>query len=141
MKSIIFLFILFACQSLTAQEVINLWTGQAPYSKPNSLKETIIESWGVQCAKNVTNPTLSVYRAQGKNSGRAMIILPGGGYELESIVAEGQLIAEYLSIEGIVAAVLKYRLPLKESSEKPHLLPITDARRAVSLLRSMGLLR
>jgi len=138
MKSFIVFFILFACQSLTAQEVINLWTGQAPYSKPNSLEETVIESWGVQCAKNVTNPTLSVYRAKGKNSGRAMIILPGGGYELESIVAEGRLIAEYLSNEGIVAVVLKYRLPLEEASEKPHLLPITDARKAIALLRSMA---
>jgi acetyl esterase/lipase len=138
MRSVIFLFILFANQSLSGQEVINLWTGQAPYSKPNSLKETVIESWCVECAKNVTNPTLTVYRAKGDNSGRAMIILPGGGYELESIVAEGQLIAEYLSSEGIVAAVLKYRLPLKEASDKPHLLPITDTRKAISLLRSMA---
>jgi acetyl esterase/lipase len=86
----------------------------------------------------VTNPTLTVYRAQGDNSGRAMIILPGGGYELESIVAEGQLIAQYLSSEGIVAAVLKYRLPLKEASDQPHLLPITDARKAVGLMKSMA---
>ena len=88
--------------------------------------------------KNVTNPTLTVYRAQVKNSGRAIIILPGGGYELESIVAEGRLIAEYLSSKGIVAAVLKYRLPLKEVSDQPHLLPITDAHKAVGLLRSMA---
>jgi acetyl esterase/lipase len=67
-----------------------------------------------------------------------MIILPGGGYELESIVAEGRLIAEYLSSKGIVAAVLKYRLPLKEASEKPHLLPITDARKAIDLMKSMA---
>ena len=73
MKSFVVLFIMFFSQSLSAQEVINLWTGQAPYSKPNSLKEVVIESWGVQCAKNVTNPTLTVYRAQGDNSGKAMM--------------------------------------------------------------------
>jgi len=138
MKSVIVLFIIFAGQTLIAHEVINLWTEQPPYSKPSSLEETVIESWGVQCVKNVTNPTLTVYRAQGKNSGRAIIILPGGGYELESIVAEGRLIAEYLSSKGIVAAVLKYRLPLKEASDQPHLLPITDARKAIGLLRSMA---
>ena len=55
---------------------------------------------------------------------------------MESIVAEGQLIAESLSSQGIVAAVLKYRLPLKEASDQPHLLPITDARRAVALMKS-----
>lgn len=138
MKSVIVLFIIFMNHTLIAQAVVNLWTEQPPYSKPNSLEERIIESWGVQCAKNVTNPTLTIYLAQGNNSGRAMIILPGGGYELESIVAEGRLIAEYLSSKGIVAAVLKYRLPLKEASEKPHLLPITDARKAIDLMRSMA---
>lgn len=60
----------------------------------------------------------------------------GGGYAVESFVAEGQQIAEYLSSEGIVAAVLKYRLPLMEASDQPHLLPVTDARRAVALMKS-----
>ena len=138
MKAMIVLLCTFAGHTLTAQEVINLWAEQPPYSKPNSLKETVIESWGVPCAKNVTNPTLTVYRAQGDHSDRAMIILPGGGYALESIVAEGQRIAEYLSSKGIVAAVLKYRLPLTEASDQPHLLPITDARRAIALMKSIA---
>jgi len=67
-----------------------------------------------------------------------MIVCPGGGYEVESFVAEGQLIAEYLASQGIVAAVLKYRLPRKEISDKPHLLPITDARRAISLMKAQA---
>jgi acetyl esterase/lipase len=118
------------------QEVIDLWSGQPPYSKPNSLKEEIIESWGVPCAKNVTHPTLTVHRAVGDPSGHAMIVCPGGGYEVESIVAEGKRIAEYLSSQGIVAAALKYRLPLNEASDQPHLLPLADARRAVGLMKS-----
>ena len=65
MKSVIVLFVIFMSHTLIAQEVINLWTEQPPYSKPNSLEETVIESWGVPCAKNVTNPTLTVYRANG----------------------------------------------------------------------------
>ncbi|MHC4518617.1 MAG: alpha/beta hydrolase [Planctomycetota bacterium] len=138
MKSVIVLCVTLAGHPLMAQEVVHLWTGPGPYSKPSLLEETIVESWGVPCAKNVTNPTLTIHRAQGDNSGRAMIILPGGGYELESIVAEGQRVAEYLSSQGIVAAVLKYRLPLKEASDQPHLLPITDARRAVALMKSMA---
>ena len=125
-----------AAHALMAQEVVPLWTQEPPYSKPNSLEETVIESWGVPCVKNVTNPTLTVYRAQGDSCGRAMIVLPGGGYAVESFVAEGQRIAEYLSSKGIVAAVLKYRLPLKEASDQPHLLPITDARRAIALMKS-----
>jgi acetyl esterase/lipase len=126
----------FAGQPLIAQEIIHLWTQQPPYSKPNSLEETVIGSWGVRCVKNVTNPTLTVYRAQGDHSGRAMIVLPGGGYAVESFVAEGQRIAEYLSSMGIVAAVLKYRLPLTEASDQPYLLPVIDARRAIALMKS-----
>ena len=121
-----------------AEEVIDLWDGQPPHSKPNALEEYVKESWGVPCVFNVTHPTLTVYPAQDANSGRAMIVLPGGGYEVESFVAEGSEIAEYLASSGITAAVLKYRLPLKEASDKPHLVPITDARRAVSLMKTMA---
>ena len=136
MKRVIILLLAFSGPPLIAQEVIPLWTGSPPHSKPNALKETVIESWGVPCVKNVTNPTLTVYRAQGDHSRRAMIILPGGGYAVESFVAEGQRIAEYLSSKGIVAAVLKYRLPLPEASNRPHLLPVVDARRAIALMKS-----
>lgn len=121
-----------------AEEVIDLWDGPAPYSKPNSLEEHIKESWGVPCVLNVTHPTLTVHPARGLNTGRAMIVLPGGGYEVESFVAEGRLIAEYLSSQGITAAVLKYRLPLAEASDQPHLVPLADARRAVSLMKSLA---
>jgi acetyl esterase/lipase len=136
MKPTIVLLLALTTQTLGAEEVVQLWDGQAPHSKPSSLEEYIKESWGVPCAHNITNPTLTIYPAQGESSGRAMIILPGGGYVLESIVAEGQQIAAHLSSQGITAAVLKYRLPLTEASDHPHLLPITDARRALSLMRS-----
>jgi len=138
MKSIIYLIIVLMTQILWAEEIIDIWTGDVPYSKSNSLEEYVKESWGVPCAHNVTQPTLTVYPALGENSGKAMIVLPGGGYVLESIEAEGRLIAEYISSQGITAAVLKYRLPLVEASNQPHLVPITDARRAISLMKSMA---
>ena len=121
-----------------AQETIDLWQGEVPHSKPNSLEEYVKESWGVPCAHNVTKPTLTVHPAQGENSGRAIIILPGGSYIKESIVAEGREIAEHLSSQGITSAVLKYRLPLPEASDQPELVPLTDARRAISLMKSMA---
>jgi acetyl esterase/lipase len=120
-----------------AQEAFDLWEGTAPHSRPNALEEYVKESWGVPCVHNVTHPTLTVYPAQGENSGRAMVILPGCGYVLESIVAEGSEIAEHIASQGITAAVLKYRLPLLEASDEPHLVPLSDARRAIQLLRSM----
>ena len=122
----------------SGEEAIGIWEGPPPYSKENSLEEYVKESGGVPCVHNVTRPTLTIHPAEGENSGRAMIILPGGGYEVESFVAEGRQIAEYLSSHGITAAVLKYRLPLAEASDQPHLLPLTDARRAIQLMKSMA---
>ena len=138
MKPVITLLLMFVALISGAEETIDLWQGEAPYSKPNSLEEYVKESWGVPCAHNVTKPTLTIHSAKGENTGRAVVVLPGGGYVLESIVAEGQLIAENLSSQGITAAVLKYRLPLLEASDQPHLVPITDARKAISLMKSMA---
>jgi len=139
MKSVFTLVLIIVASFSGAEETIDLWQGEAPYSKPNSLEEYIeVSSYGVPCAFNVTQATLTVHPAQGEDSGKAMIILPGGGYTEESIVAEGQEIAVSLSAQGITAAVLKYRLPFKEASDQPHLVPITDARRAISLMKSMA---
>ena len=138
MKSTFTLLLIIVASFSGAEETIDLWQGEAPYSKPNTLEEYVKESWGVPCYFNVTHPTLTIFPARGENSGRAMIILPGGGYEVESFVAEGRQIAEYLSSHGITAAVLKYRLPLAEASDEPHLVPLADARRAIYLMKSMA---
>jgi acetyl esterase/lipase len=139
MKPIFTLLLVIVSSFLAAEEVIDLWEGPPPHSKPNSLEEYVeVSSYGVPCAYNVTRATLTVHPAQGENSGKAMIILPGGGYVEESIVAEGQEIAVALSAQGVTAAVLKYRLPLPEASDQPHVVPITDARRAISLMKSMA---
>jgi acetyl esterase/lipase len=138
MKSIFTLLLVLVSHVLGAEEIIDIWEGEPPYSKPNALEEYVKESWGVPCVHNVTHPTLTVYPVQGENSGRAMIVLPGGGYQVESFVAEGSEIAEYLASHGIIAAVLKYRLPLAEASDQPHLLPLSDARKAISLMKSMA---
>jgi acetyl esterase/lipase len=138
MKSIFTLLLVLVSHVLGGEEVMDLWEGQPPYSKPNALEEFVKESWGVPCVHNVTHPTLTIFPARGENSGRAMVILPGGGYEVESIVAEGSEIAEYLASHGITAAVLKYRLPLVEASDQPHLVPLSDARRAIRLMKSIS---
>ena len=120
-----------AAHGVCAEEVVELWQGQPPHFKSSTLEEYVEEAWGVPCAHNVTKPTLTIYPARGENSGTAIVVLPGGGYVLESIVAEGSQIAEHLAAHGITAAVLKYRLPLVESSDRPQLVPEADARRAI----------
>ena len=81
------------------------------------------------------NLPLTVYPAEGENTGKAVLIIPGGGYGLVAMYHEGYDLAEVLASQGISAAVLKYRLPNPESSDQPELVPQTDARRALKILR------
>jgi acetyl esterase/lipase len=118
-----------------AQEVYRLWEGEEiPYHKKNNLQEHEKEAWGTKCVFNITEPTLTIYKAEGQNTGKAVLIIPGGGYELVAMYHEGYDLAAALSKQGITAAVLKYRLPNPKSSDQPHLVPITDARRALKLI-------
>lgn len=107
-----------------------------PYSRPNDLKEYEKEAWGVLCAFDVTEPTLTVYKAEQGNTGKAVVILPGGGYGLVAIHHEGHDLARVLAARGITAAVLKYRIPDPRSSDQPGLVPLADTRRALKLLRT-----
>ncbi len=62
-------------------------------------------------ARNVTNPTLTpVLPAPGNGNGTAIIVAPGGGFEMLSMTEEGFAVAEWLAWRGIAAFVLKYRL-------------------------------
>lgn len=132
-----FLFLsVFVINDTCAQDIYMLWEGlEKPYYKENEVKEIEEERWGSMCVLNVIEPTLTVFEAKGENSGKAIIIMPGGGYTAEVIYHEGYDVAELLSLQGITAAVLKYRLPNPETSDHPELVPLADARRALKLLR------
>jgi acetyl esterase/lipase len=123
MRAWIAVLLALAAPSLWAQEEYALWDGEPPHSKSNSVQEERVESWGVQCVVGVTEPMLTVHAPEGEVASQAVIVLPGGGYEKESIEAEGHEIAAYFASRGITAAVLKYRLPLPETSDQPHLVP------------------
>ena len=128
------------CVETSAQDTFHLWQDTIkPYYKENSLIEYEKELWGTRCVLDITEPTLTVYKAEGNFSDRAVIIIPGGGYELVAMYHEGHDVAEKLSAQGITAAVLKYRLPNPRSSDQPHLVPLSDVRRALHLLRKKAL--
>lgn len=137
-RIIVTLLILFICGESRAQDIYKLWDGQEmPYSRENDLAEyEKVSSFGVVCAYDVTEPTLTVYKAEGENSRKAVILLPGGGYSLVAIYHEGHDLAKSLAKRGITTAVLKYRLPKTESSNQPHLVPLADTRQALKLLRT-----
>src|SRR5262249_23515311 len=60
---------------------------------------------------HVSRPTLTVYPAKGKNSGAAVVVFPGGGYQILAMDLEGTEICDWLNSLGITAVLLKYRVP------------------------------
>jgi len=97
---VFFIFVIFilSFKESESQDVYDLWKGEAkPYYKENDLKEYEEEAWGTMCLFDVTEPILTVYKAQGKNTGRAVIVIPGGGYSIVAIHHEGYDVAEVLA--------------------------------------------
>lgn len=91
-------------------------------------------SWIAVC--NVSRPTMTVYLPKSKNTGVAVVVFPGGGYNCLAIDLEGTEICDWLTSRGITAVLLKYRVPLRKSgaySESP--LALEDAQRTVGLVR------
>ena len=91
-------------------------------------------SWMALC--NVSQPTMTVYSPKGRNTGVAMVVFPGGGYNCLAIDLEGTEICDWLTSRGITAVLLKYRVPLQKLGpywESP--LALEDAQRTVGLVR------
>ena len=60
--------------------------------------------------RNVTCPALyPVLPKPGRSNGKAVIVVPGGGYQFVSIEQEGFKVADALAARGYTAYVLKYR--------------------------------
>jgi acetyl esterase/lipase len=94
-------------------------------------------------AGNVSRPTMTIYRPKARNTGAAMLVLPGGGYEAVAMDLEGTEICDWLTKQGITCVVLKYRVPQAWHHGEHHVeeapkvqLPLQDAQRAMGLLRS-----
>lgn len=87
--------------------------------------------------ERITHPSITGYfPAPNAKKRKAIIICPGGGYSGLSMVAEGSEVAKRLAKEGIVAFVLKYRMPLKQTMIEPAFGPLQDIQQAIKLVRN-----
>jgi len=81
----------------------------------------------------VDRPKITVYRAPAdKATGAAVVVCPGGGYQIVAANHEGKQIGEWLNSLGVSAFVLQYRL----GPRYRHPAPLQDAQRAVRMVRS-----
>jgi len=92
-------------------------------------------------ASYVTRPTMTIYKAKGRNTGATMLVLPGGGFYAVATDLEGTEICDWVVKQGMTCAMLKYRTPQvwpKENGKQQRpkvLLGLEDAQRAMGLLR------
>jgi acetyl esterase/lipase len=85
---------------------------------------------------NVSQPTMTVYSPKGKNTGVAVVVFPGGGYQVLAIDLQGTEICDWLTSKGITAVLLKYRVPTPRLGEyRESQLALEDAQRTVGLVR------
>ncbi len=134
-----------AAQSVAAvPPVIELWPKGAPGEKGeigeerDFTKSTDNQVGGKRVARigNVSRPTFTVYRApEAKATGAAVLVMPGGGYNILAWDLEGTEICEWLNSIGVTGLLLKYRVPKRPGLEK-HAPPLQDAQRALGLARS-----
>lgn len=107
-------------------------------------KDNLIAGRPVVRLGNVSVPTLTLYPAKGHNSGAAVVVFPGGGYNILAIDLEGTEVCDWLTSKGIVCVLLKYRVPDSgpawHDDCQCHIHPkaptaLEDAQRTVGLVR------
>ncbi|MFY1612243.1 alpha/beta hydrolase [Macellibacteroides fermentans] len=128
--------------SIMAQDKpIQLFPKGAPGEQTKLIEKALPEGGKVGGASvlrlsGVSDPTITIYPASDEvATGSAMVVCPGGGYEILAYDLEGDEICQWLNEIGVTAVLLKYRVPRRTGLEK-HTAPLQDVQRAISLVRS-----
>lgn len=122
-------------------KILDLWPKSPPgdSAKIEPEKATKNADGRTTGLTNISTPTISVYKPEtSKNTGLAVVVCPGGGYNMLAWDHEGEQVASWLNSIGATAVVLKYRVPRRPGTEKgtPPVQALMDAQRALSLTRS-----
>lgn len=155
---LILLYAVFASSGLSAQQTTwqpspghkqaPIWPGTAPDPQPVAGeevakvtgKEFLVAGRPATGVSNVSRPTMTVYSPTGKNTGAAVVVFPGGGYQGLAIDLEGTEVCDWLTPKGITCVLLKYRVtdvgPYPKSGPYPESpMALEDAQRTVGLVR------
>ena len=107
----------------------------APEVDVTTAKDNLIAGRSLVRLGNVSKPTLTVYPAKGKNSGAAVVVFPGGGYNILAIDLEGSEVCDWLTGVGVNCILVKYRVPNTGPYPKSPA-ALQDAQRAMSMVRA-----
>jgi acetyl esterase/lipase len=128
---------------------IVLWPGKPPGEDSDGKQETVsnharpfVAGKPILWVEHVSQPTLTVYAPSAANSGAAVLVFPGGGYEGLAIDVEGTEVCDWLVTRGVTCIVVKYRVPAHQG-DAPYnrgypnsVNALQDAQRALRLVRA-----
>ncbi len=153
MRPLIFvLCLVLVCSSLIAQNPrwqpspghtqVPIWPGTPPDAQFGPPANT--ETAKPEEVDNVSRPTMTVYSPKGKNTGAAVVVFPGGGYQILAIDLEGTEVCDWLTSKGITCVLSKYRVPFTGPHHDDRCncqvnpkapMALEDAQRTVGLVR------
>jgi len=158
MKPLLFaVCVVFASSSLCAQapdwqpspghSQVEIWPGATPDPQPAAGPEVATtENKSLVAGKpwvyvgHVSRPTMTVYSPKEKNTGAAVVVFPGGGYQILAIDLEGTEVCDWLTSKGVTCVLLKYRVTdvggYPKSGPYPESpMALEDAQRTLGLVR------
>lgn len=131
-----------AWQPKPGTTTLNLWPHGAPGAPPNAGPETNsatpknkIAGRPIVLLGNVTNPSITLYAAKDNTTGQAVVVFPGGGYQILAIDLEGTEICDWLNSIHATCVLLKYRVPNTGPYPKSAA-ALQDAQRALGMVRA-----
>jgi acetyl esterase/lipase len=127
---------------------VPIWPGAVPDAQPvagpendtTMATEPLVAGRPWVQVGHVSRPTMTVYAPKEKNTGAAVVVFPGGGYQILAIDLEGTEVCDWLTAKGITCVLLKYRVPGAGLHPKSGPYPnspmaLEDAQRTVGLVR------
>jgi acetyl esterase/lipase len=131
-----------AWQPAPGHLTLPLWPGIAPGAPANppaeidttTAKDNLIAGRPLIRLGNVYKPTLTLYAPKANNSGAAVVVFPGGGYQILAIDLEGTEVCTWLNSIGVNCVLVKYRVPDSGPYPKSSA-ALQDAQRAVGMVR------
>ena len=122
-----------------------IWPGVASGAKAKPLpemntttaKDALVAGRPVIRLGNVSVPTITIYEPKKGNTGAAVVVFPGGGYQILAIDLEGTEVCKWLNSIGVNCILLKYRVP--DSGPYPSVLSLKFAYKIGRRNRGSGL--
>lgn len=119
---------------LYAQQFMPIWPeGKKPNFNGKPVKDSIA---GDRIWKVATPGVYTFVVPKEENTGTAVLICPGGGYERLAYLSSGYTLAKWYNTFGVSAFVLNYRLPNQPDLINRKTASLQDAQRAMKFIRA-----